>query len=70
VPGIGDLPILGLLFKSKSINKINSELVVIVTPTIVDPASEPAAAPQLPKEPMAPLDPKHFDSKIPSGGNR
>ena len=70
VPGIGDLPILGLLFKSKSINKTNSELVVIVTPTIVDPASEPAAAPQLPKEPMAPLDPKHFDSKIPSGGNR
>jgi pilus assembly protein CpaC len=70
VPGIGDLPILGLLFKSKSINKTNSELVVIVTPTIVDPASEPVAAPQLPKEPMAPLDPKHFDSKIPSGGNR
>jgi pilus assembly protein CpaC len=70
VPGIGDLPIIGLLFKSKTVNKTNSELVVIVTPTIVDPASGPIEPPQLPKEPTAPLDPKHFDSKIPSGGNR
>ena len=32
VPGIGDIPILGLLFRSKTISKTNSELVVIVTP--------------------------------------
>ena len=56
--------------RTKSINKTNSELVVIVTPSIVDPASGPIEAPQLPKEPTSPLDPKHFDSKIPSGGNR
>lgn len=70
VPGIGDIPILGLLFHSKTVSKTNSELVVIVTPSIVDPASGPIEPPQLPKEPTAPLDPKHFDSKIPSGGNR
>lgn len=70
VPGIGDIPILGLLFHSKSVTKTNSELVVIVTPTIVDPASEQAEPLHLPKEPTAPLDPKNFDSKIPSGGNR
>jgi pilus assembly protein CpaC len=70
VAGIGDIPILGLLFRSKSINKTNSELVVIVTPSIVDPAAGPVEPPQLPKEPSTPLDPKHFDSKIPSGGNR
>ena len=70
VPGIGDLPILGLLFKSKSVSKTNSELIVIVTPTIVDPASEQVVTPQVPTGPSAPLDPKHFDSKIPSGGNR
>src|SRR6185437_9837459 len=29
VPGIGDIPILGLLFRSKSISRTNSELVVI-----------------------------------------
>ena len=38
VPGIGDIPILGLLFRSKSISRSNSELVVLVTPHIVDPA--------------------------------
>ena len=70
VPGIGDIPILGLLFHSKTVSKTNSELVVIVTPSIVDPASAPIEPPQLPKAPTAPLDPKHFDSKIPSGGNR
>jgi pilus assembly protein CpaC len=69
VPGIGDIPVLGLLFRSKSISKTNSELVVIVTPSIIDPAAAENAAPELPKAPTAPLDPKHFDSKIPSGGN-
>jgi pilus assembly protein CpaC len=70
VAGIADIPILGMLFRSKSINKTNSELVVIVTPSIVDPAAGPVETPQLPKEPTTPLDPKHFDSKIHSGGNR
>jgi pilus assembly protein CpaC len=60
VPGLGDIPILGQLFRSRSINKTNSELVVIVTPTIVDPLAA-AAAPQLPKMPLPSLDPKHFD---------
>ena len=40
VPGIGDIPILGELFKSKSVNKTNTDLLVMVTPTIVDPATE------------------------------
>jgi pilus assembly protein CpaC len=67
VPGIGDIPVLGLLFRSKSINKTNSELVVIVTPTIVDPAAGQATSPEVPQMPMAPLDTKHFDQKIPGG---
>jgi len=67
VPGIGDIPILGQLFRSRSMNKTNSELVVIVTPTIVDPAAAPSAAPELPKTPIAPLDQKQFDTKIPHG---
>jgi len=70
VPGIGDIPILGLLFRSKSINKTNSELVVIVTPSVVDPASADNAPPDLPKLPAKPLDQKQFDSKIPSGGTQ
>lgn len=48
-PGIGDIPILGTLFKSKSINHSVVELVVIVTPSIVDPLTDstPPAEPQL-----------------------
>ena len=67
VPGIGDLPILGQLFRSRSVNKTNSELVVIVTPTIVDPAAAPTAAPELPKMPIAPLEQKQFDTQTPHG---
>jgi len=35
VPGIGDIPILGRLFQSRSMNKNHTELLVIVTPRIV-----------------------------------
>jgi len=35
IPGIGDIPILGHLFQSKSLNKTKNELLVIVTPHIV-----------------------------------
>ena len=39
VPGIGDIPVLGQLFKSRNLNLTNSELIVLVTPTIVDPVA-------------------------------
>ena len=67
VPGIGDIPILGQLFRSRSVNTLNSELLVIVTPTIVDPVAEPTAAPELPRMPIAPLDQQQFDTKTPNG---
>ena len=51
VPGLGDIPILGQLFRSRSINKTNSELMVIVTPTIVDPLTT-TAIPEVPKMPV------------------
>ena len=35
IPGLGDIPILGYLFKSKAYTKDQTELVVMVTPTIV-----------------------------------
>ena len=37
VPGIGSVPILGQLFRSKNNNRSVEELVVIVTATVVDP---------------------------------
>ena len=68
VPGIGDVPVLGQLFRSKAVSALNSELVVIVTPTLVDPVAEPTAAPALPQMPIAPLGQQQFDTKVPSRG--
>jgi pilus assembly protein CpaC len=64
IPFIGDVPILGALFKSRNINKSNTELLVIVTPVVIDPASEPGAAPGSPKAPFENLDPKTFDDSV------
>ena len=47
-PGIASIPILGELFKSKNTNHSISELIVIVTPEIVDPMQQkvtPSAPP-------------------------
>jgi pilus assembly protein CpaC len=37
IPFIGDIPLLGKLFQSKSVSKQNTELIVIVTPELVRP---------------------------------
>ncbi|MDT8903667.1 type II and III secretion system protein family protein [Anaeroselena agilis] len=37
VPGLADIPILGKLFTSKSFSRHETELVILITPTIVDP---------------------------------
>ena len=36
-PFLGDLPIIGQLFRSTSFTKGETELIILVTPTIVDP---------------------------------
>jgi pilus assembly protein CpaC len=67
MPGIGDVPILGQLFRSKSINRTGTELVVLVTPTIVDPLSGPAPATTLPRIPLPLLNNPTFDKGLPKG---
>jgi pilus assembly protein CpaC len=47
VPGIGDIPILGYLFRSQAYQKNNTELVVMITPHIVRRDS-PGVTPNLP----------------------
>jgi pilus assembly protein CpaC len=37
VPGLGDIPWLGKLFQSKSVAKNNTELLIVVTPELVQP---------------------------------
>jgi len=65
VPGIGDIPVLGLLFRSRSINKNNTELLVLVTPHIVDPIHVATTAPAQPQFPVPFLDKKTFDEQAP-----
>lgn len=64
-PGIASVPILGQLFKSKSVNHTDQELVVIVTPTIVDPLTD-TAFPDEPHLPIPNLDVNKFDKMVPT----
>ncbi len=43
VPGLGDMPVLGALFRSESFQRGQTELVIIVTPYIVRPVNDPTA---------------------------
>jgi pilus assembly protein CpaC len=47
IPFIGDIPILGKFFQSKSINRTNTELMVLVTPEIVAPIPAGTAPPMV-----------------------
>jgi pilus assembly protein CpaC len=51
VPGLGDIPILGKLFRSRSTHKSNDELLVLITPHFVRPLSpeEKAKLPDMPE---------------------
>ena len=40
VPGLGDIPILGALFKSEAFRRDETELLIVVTPYIVKPVSD------------------------------
>lgn len=63
IPGIGDIPILGKLFQSWSLNKSDNELLIVVTPHIVHPLS-PSEVPQ------GPSFPEPFMRPIPPAGQK
>lgn len=64
-PGIANVPVLGQLFKSKNINHTESELIVIVTPTLVDPLMENTPI-RVPQAVVPTIDPRGFDQSFPS----
>jgi len=45
IPILGDIPILGLLFRSKDVRQNRTELLVIVTPRLVQPTDTPPPLP-------------------------
>ena len=62
IPGLGDIPILGNFFRSKSQQKSNSELMVLCTVRRISPSTE---TPPLPKNPAPFIDNKNFDKTTP-----
>ena len=53
LPGIGDVPVLGALFRSDRFQRNETELVIIVTPYVVRPVAKPDAL-HLPGEDFRP----------------
>ena len=64
-PGIASVPLLGALFRSKGINLSTSELIIVVTPTVIDPLTE-SATPAEPTTVRPFLNQPKFDSGIPA----
>jgi pilus assembly protein CpaC len=60
IPGLGDIPILGNFFRSKSLQKSKSELMVMCTVRRVSPNVEQPAPP---KAPRPYLEPDKFDKR-------
>ena len=56
IPGIGDIPVLGKLFRSRSLNKTRNELLIVVTPRVVQPLAADKA-PHGPEFPVPFLEP-------------
>jgi pilus assembly protein CpaC len=63
-PGIASIPILGQLFRSKNNNHSVTELIMVVTVSIVDPLGQPATPIADPKWPTPNLDTDKFDQQL------
>ncbi|BBP58248.1 type II and III secretion system protein family protein [Pseudomonas sp. St316] len=59
-PGLGDIPILGAFFRDNSINREERELLMIVTPHLVQPLAADAQLPTLPGEQLRNYDPNFY----------
>jgi pilus assembly protein CpaC len=67
IPGLGDIPILGNFFRSKSAQRTNSELMVLCTAHRI---SASAQASPLPVAPQPYMDREKFDGRKPSGDKK
>jgi len=66
---VAQIPLLGQLFKSRAENKSKTELVVLVSPEVVDPLNpgEALPVPVMPREFMGPvIEPKSMPAAKPS----
>ncbi len=61
IPGLGDIPVLGAFFRSKSVQRSKSELMVLCTVRRISPSSEPIPGP---KTPQPYMDTDRFDKQV------
>jgi len=66
-PGLGDLPIIGNLFRSKNVQKSKTELMVLCTVHRIAPST---GNPALPRYPQPFLNKDKFDGSKPSSGGK
>jgi pilus assembly protein CpaC len=57
LPGLGSLPVLGAFFRNSAMRREETELLMIVTPHLVQPLAANARLPQLPGENLRTYDP-------------
>jgi len=67
IPGLGDIPILGNFFRSKSAQRTNSELMVLCTAHRISASTQ---TPPLPVAPKPYMDRGQFDGRKPSGDRK
>ncbi|MCY1398652.1 type II secretion system protein D [compost metagenome] len=60
-PGLGDLPVLGAFFRASRLDREDRELLMIVTPRLVQPLAADARLPDLPGERLRRYDPNFFE---------
>jgi pilus assembly protein CpaC len=65
VPGIGDIPILGKLFQSRTLNKSKNELLIVVTPRLVHASDKVPPTMEFPKSFIEPIAPEQPQSPAP-----
>ncbi|MDB5997984.1 MAG: putative Flp pilus assembly protein secretin [Pseudomonas sp.] len=68
-PGLGDIPILGAFFRNSTVNREERELLMIVTPHLVQPLAANAQLPSLPGEKLRNYDPNWYRLYFLENGN-
>lgn len=69
VPGLGDLPVLGAFFRSTTIRREDKELVMVVTPHVVQPIARGTQLPRLPGAKYDRYDPNFAQTMLFESGN-
>lgn len=69
LPGLGDIPVLGAFFRNSDMRREEKELLMIVTPRLVNPLAADAHLPELPGEKLRNYDPSALEMLLFENGD-